>query len=93
MESVIKQYPGVSDAIVIGIPDEMRDESIKAFVILDKGATVTGDEIIDYCKERMSKFRVPEFVEFRDDVPMTSVGKVQKHLLRQEEESSGWKTA
>ena len=65
----------------------MRDESIKAFVILDKGATVSGDEIIDYCKERMSKFRVPEFVEFRDDVPRTSVGKVQKHLLRQEEES------
>ena len=87
VESVIKQYPGVSDATVIGIPDEMRDESIKAFVILDKGATVSGDEIIDYCKERMSKFRIPEFVEFRDDVPRTSVGKVQKHLLRQEEES------
>ncbi len=85
VESVIKQNSKVADAVVIGIPDEMRDESIKAFVILKNDATATEDEIVEFCKQRLSKFRVPEFVEFRSEFPVTSVGKIQKHILRQEE--------
>ncbi len=85
VEAVIKQHPCVADATVIGVPDEMKDESVKAFVIVSEGMTTTDMEIIDFCKERLSKFRVPEFVEFREDFPRTSVGKIQKHILRQEE--------
>ena len=50
--------------------------------------TATDAEIIDFCSERLSKFRVPELVEFRDEFPRTSVGKIQKHIMRREEESS-----
>ena len=85
VEAVIKQHPGVADAVVIGVPDPMRDESVKAFVILRDGATATDADIIEFCRQQLSKFRVPEFVEFRDEVPRTSVGKVQKHILRREE--------
>ena len=85
VEAVIKQHPAVADAAVIGVPDPMRDESIKAFVILKDGNTVGEEQIIEFCQERLSKFRVPEFVEFRSDFPRTSVGKIQKHLLRREE--------
>ena len=85
VEAVIKEHPAVADAAVIGIPDEMRDESIKAFVILKEGQVPTEQSIIEYCATRLSKFRVPELVEFRNDFPRTSVGKIQKHLLRQEE--------
>ena len=85
VEAVIKEHPAVADAAVIGIPDEMRDESIKAFVILKEGEFPGEQAIIEYCAKRLSKFRVPEFVEFRNDFPRTSVGKIQKHLLRQEE--------
>ena len=85
VEAVIKEHPKVADAVVIGVPDEMRDESIKAFVILKDGQAAPSEEIIDYCAGRLSKFRVPEFVEFRDDFPRTSVGKIQKHILRKEE--------
>ena len=88
VESVIKQHSCVADAAVIGVPDEMRDESVKAFVILQEGMTATDAEIIDFCKERLSKFRVPELVEFRDEFPRTSVGKIQKHILRREEEAN-----
>ncbi len=85
VEGVIKDHPKVADAAVIGVPDEMRDESIKAFVILKDGESATGEEIIDYCAARLSKFRVPEFVEMREEFPRTSVGKIQKHILRREE--------
>ena len=88
VEAVIKQHASVADAAVIGVPDEMRDESVKAFVILRDGMTATDAEIIDYCKTRLSKFRVPEFVEFRDEFPRTSVGKIQKHILRREDDVS-----
>ena len=85
VEAVIKQHSCVADAAVIGVPDEMRDESVKAFVILREGMTATDAEIIDFCKKRLSKFRVPELVEFRDEFPRTSVGKIQKHILRRED--------
>ncbi len=85
VEAVIKKHPKVADAAVIGVPDEMRDESIKAFVILKDGERATEREIIEYCAARLSKFRVPEFVETRGEFPRTSVGKIQKHILRREE--------
>ena len=84
VEGVVKLHPAVADATVIGVPDPIRDEAIKAFVILKEGKAATEEEIIEFCRERLSKFRVPEFVESRDEFPRTSVGKIQKHLLRQE---------
>ena len=83
VEDVIKGHPKVADVAVIGVPDEMRDESIKAFVILNAGKSSTADELIDHCRSKLSKFRVPEEIEFCDEFPRTSVGKIQKHILRQ----------
>ena len=85
VEAVIKQHPVVADAAVVGVPDAMRDEAIKAYVILQDGGSATAEEIIEFCRERLSKFRVPEAVEFRDKFPRTSIGKIQKHILRAEE--------
>jgi crotonobetaine/carnitine-CoA ligase len=84
VEAVILQHPKVFDCAVIGVPDEMRDEKIKAVVVLHPGAPTSDEEIIAWCRERMAKFRVPELVEFREELPRTSVGKIQKHLLRRE---------
>ena len=67
------------------MPDPIRDEAIKAFVILNEGETATEEEIVEFCKRSLSKFRVPEFVEFRNEFPRTSIGKVQKNILRQED--------
>ena len=89
VEAVINQHPAVTDVAVIGVPDPMRDEAIKACIILQEGRTTTEDDIIAFCAERLSKFRVPEFVEFRSEFPRTSVGKIQKHLLRRESEAQG----
>ncbi len=87
VEAVIVQHPDVFDCAVIGVPDAIRDEAIKAVVVLKpeserSGEMVDGEAIIAWCAQRLASFRVPSLVEFRTDLPRTSVGKVQKHLLR-----------
>ena len=81
VEETLKQHPAVFDAAVVAIPDPVRDQAIKAYVILKDGAAATGDELIAWCRGRLSAFKVPEVVEFRDVFPRTSVGKIQKHLF------------
>lgn len=85
VEAVILQQPKVFDCAVIGVPDPLRDEAIKAFVVLHKDEQATPDEIIAWCRNRLAKFRVPELVEFCAELPRTSVGKIQKHVLRSQE--------
>ncbi len=87
VEAVILQHSKVFDCAVIGVPDPIRDQAIKAFVVLRKGEQSEAEEIISWCKSRLAKFRVPEFVEFRAELPRTSVGKIQKHILRRQDES------
>ena len=92
VEAVIREHPGVFDCAVIGVPDEMRDEAILA-VVVPRGAAgadgesyaaLTEDAVIDWCRERLAAFRVPQFVRFREELPRTSVGKIRKHVLRAE---------
>jgi crotonobetaine/carnitine-CoA ligase len=82
VEQVIDAHPAVFESAVVGIPDPIRDEVVKAVVVLDHGASLSPEELIDWCRERMTKFKVPAQVEIVDELPRTSVGKVQKHRLR-----------
>ena len=84
VEAVILTHPQVFDCAVIGVPDPIRDESIVAVVVIVEGESVQEDTIIAWCQGRLANFRVPERIEFRRTLPRTSVGKIQKHLLRAE---------
>ena len=84
VEAVILTHPRVFDCAVIGVPDPLRDESIVAVVVPVEGASLESATIIAWCKDRLASFRVPEKVEFRRVLPRTSVGKIQKHVLRAE---------
>jgi len=81
VEEALKQHPSVFDAAVVAVPDPVRDQAIKAYVMVKDGAATTADDLIAWCRERLSGFKVPEVVEFRDAFPRTSVGKIQKHLF------------
>ncbi|MBX6378359.1 MAG: AMP-binding protein [Clostridia bacterium] len=84
VESVLMDHPDILEAAVIAVPDPIKDEAVKAFVVLKPGARLTEREIQEYCAARLAKFKVPQFVEFRDALPKTSIGKVEKKLLRQQ---------
>jgi fatty-acyl-CoA synthase len=84
VEQAVMGHPAVMEAAVIAIPDEKWGERPKAFVVLKKGQEATEKEIIDYCKERIARFKAPAAVEFTE-LPKTSTGKVQKFVLRDKE--------
>ncbi|WP_236823138.1 AMP-binding enzyme [Bhargavaea massiliensis] len=83
VESVLTDHEAVYEAVVVGVPDPIKDEAIKAFVILHDGATATSEELLDYCRERLANFKVPDTIDVVEDFPRTAVGKIQKHLIRQ----------
>ena len=83
VEAAIREHPGVFDCAVIGVPDEMRDEAILA-VVVPRDDALREDEVIEWCRGRLARFRVPQRVAFRAALPRTAVGKIQKHVLRAE---------
>ncbi|UII56798.1 long-chain fatty acid--CoA ligase [Cytobacillus spongiae] len=85
IEEVLYEHPSVQEAVVIGVPDPYRGETVKAVVVLKAGKNATAEEMTDYCKKQMAAFKVPTIVEFRDQLPKTSVGKILRRALREEE--------
>lgn len=85
IDRVLAAHPAVLEAATIGIPDEVRGETVKSFVVLEEGRSATADEIIAYCRENLAPYKVPRFVEFRDSLPKSSVLKVLRRELREEE--------
>jgi crotonobetaine/carnitine-CoA ligase len=85
IERVVNEHPAVFESCAIGIPDALRDEAIKVFVVLKEGQTLTAEDLIGYCATRLARFKVPSEVEFVAALPRTSVGKIQKHILRAQE--------
>ena len=84
VENVVLQHPAVFECAVIGLPDELRDESIVAVVVLHQDRQVAAAELIEFCAGKLAKFRVPQQVVIKDSLPKTSVGKIQKNLIRDE---------
>lgn len=82
VEEVLYTHPSVAMAAVIGIPDEVKGELAKAYIVLKKGATATEQEIVDYVRGKMAKYKAPKMVEFVDSLPQGPTGKILKKELR-----------
>ena len=84
VEKVIMEHPGVLEVCVVGVPDERWGEVPKAFVVPRAGADVAENEVIQFTRDRIARFKAPKYVEFRD-LPKTATGKIQKYVLREAE--------
>jgi long-chain acyl-CoA synthetase len=87
VEEVLYQHPQVLEAAVAGVSDAYRGETVKAYVVLKPGQTATADDIIAFCRERLAAFKVPKFVEFRDSLPKTMIGKILRRQLIAEDQA------
>ncbi|KIV51687.1 long-chain fatty acid--CoA ligase [Aneurinibacillus migulanus] len=85
IEEVLYEHPAVKEAVVIGVPDEYRGETVKAYIVMRKDEEVTNEELDKYCRKKLASFKVPHLYEFRDELPKTAVGKILRRTLIEEE--------
>jgi long-chain acyl-CoA synthetase len=89
VEEVISENPKVLEVGVAGVPDAYRGETVKAWVVVKPGETLTEEDVTAWCKDRLAKYKVPTQVEFRDELPKTNVGKIlRRELVREHKESA-----
>jgi crotonobetaine/carnitine-CoA ligase len=86
VEHVLMGHPKILDAAVIPVKDNIRGEEVKAYVVLGAGAEMSPEEVIAHCEQNMALFKVPRYLEFRDELPKTPSERVQKQKLLQEKE-------
>ena len=85
VEEFLHGHPSVADVYVLGLPDERLGERVLAWVKLHQGETLTDDELKEFCRGQIAHFKIPEYIRFVDEFPMTVTGKVQKFLMRKKE--------
>jgi crotonobetaine/carnitine-CoA ligase len=81
IEEVLHAHPAISEAVAVGVPSELTEEDVKAVVVLRPGAELGAEELREFCRERMARFMVPEYVEFVAEIPKTPTGKPEKYKL------------
>ncbi|MEO5935288.1 MAG: long-chain-fatty-acid--CoA ligase [Duganella sp.] len=83
VEGVVAAHPGVLEVACIGVPDQNSGEAVKLFVVR-KDPNLTAEQLLDYCKHELTAYKKPKFIEFRDELPKTNVGKILRRQLRDE---------
>jgi long-chain acyl-CoA synthetase len=85
VEGVVASHPGVLECAVVGVPDEHSGEAVKLFVVR-KDPNLTGEDMMAWCREELTGYKRPRFIEFRDTLPKTNVGKILRRELRDEKQ-------
>ncbi|MCK7509718.1 MAG: hypothetical protein MZV70_40530 [Desulfobacterales bacterium] len=85
VDEVFYEHPKIQEACSIGIPDPKRGENVKLFVVLKEGETATQEELIEFAKTKLATYKLPSEIEFRTELPKSTVGKVLRKELKAEE--------
>jgi long-chain acyl-CoA synthetase len=85
VEEVLYEHEKIKEAACYGVPDEYRGETVKIAVVLKEGQTCTAEELTEYCKTKLAKYKVPKKIEFRKELPKSPIGKVLRRVLVEEE--------
>lgn len=87
VEEVIYRHPAVAEVTVIGVPDEKRGETVKAFIKLKNKAHISSEDLLEFLQDKLSPIEMPKYIEFRKELPKTMIGKLSKKELKAEERS------
>jgi long-chain acyl-CoA synthetase len=82
IDEVLYEHPKIQDACAVGLPDPYRGETVKAYIVLKDGQSMTAEEVTAYCREKLTPYKVPKQIEFMDDLPKSAIGKVLRRQLR-----------
>jgi long-chain acyl-CoA synthetase len=85
VEEVLYEHPEVVEGVAVGVPDEYRGETVKVFVVKKEGSSLKEEDLIAHCKDNLAPYKVPQLVEFREELPKSAVGKLLKRVLADEE--------
>lgn len=85
IEEVLYEHPDIQEAVVAGVPDPYRGETVKAYIVLKENATVTKEELNTFTRKYLAAYKVPRIYEFRKELPKTAVGKILRRSLIDEE--------
>src|SRR5205814_494402 len=85
IDRILAGHPAVAEAATIGIPDARRGETVKSFIVVKSGHRATAEELVAYCREHLAPFKVPREIEFRPELPKSTVLKVLRRELRDQE--------
>jgi len=88
IEAVINSHESIAESAVIGVPSSLGsgEEEVKAYVRLKPGESVSYEEIVSWCNRKLAEFKIPRYLEFREDFPKSAIGRIQKNVLKQEKE-------
>lgn len=86
VEDVLSQMPGIVEVAIVGVPDEAKGEAVKAFIVAEH--PLEEEEILEFCKTRLTPYKIPHQFEFRDELPKTNVGKILRKVLRENNQPS-----
>ncbi len=81
VEEVLHQHPNIVEAAVVGIPSKVREETVKAYVVLEENQELTQQELIQFCTDKLAKYKIPKRIEFVKELPKSALGKVLKRVL------------
>ena len=85
VEAVLNENPRVLESAVIAVPAELGEDEVMACIVLRQGQSITAEEVIDWCEDRLANFKLPRFIQFRESLPKTSTERVAKPILKNEE--------
>ena len=87
VEEVLDQHPQIVEAAVVGIASAVREEVPKAYIVVEEGQELSKQEVIQFCQDKLSKYKIPKRIEFVEELPKSALGKVLKRVLREESHS------
>ena len=85
VEEVLHQHPKIVEAAVVGVASTVREEIVKAYIVVEEDQELTKAEVVEFCRDKLSRFKMPRQVEFVNELPKSAMGKILKRVLKEEE--------